>query len=316
MPAIQQHLQKRGQNLETWSANRDLGFSRLHAQNAPRIGEFQRNRDTMWEQLSGRSGDRVRMAREKGADWQNYRRDLWRFRYGRADEIRDRLRDGFDDLFTYDWWQRRHGRNFLLADYSPWWWWNSCAWNTLAGFSDFGWNAPIYYDYGANVVVDDDVYLDGQDWGSSPAYAEQAIQLANPQVAVEEPAPLQSSGQPGDWQPFGVFALTQEEKGDAIMFFQLAINKDGLISGAYTNILTGDSAAVTGAIDRATQKAAWHVGDKTNTVYEVGVANLTQDVAPVLIHFDTKATQTWLLVRLPSPDLPIAPTPVILPPQQ
>ncbi len=59
-----------------------------------------------------------------------------------------------------------------------------------------------------------------------------------------------------------------------------------------------------------------HVGDKTDTVYEAGVANLTQDMAPLLIHFGTQTTQTWLLVRLDSPDLPIAPVSTgVVPPQ-
>ena len=314
MPAIQQHLQKRGQNLQTWSASRDQGFNQLHQQNAPRIAQFQQNRETLWNQLRGNPADHIRMAREQGADWQNYRRNLWQFRSDRADEIRDRIRDGYDDLFTYDWWQRHHGRNFALGNYSPWWWWNPCPWNTAVGFGNFGWTTPIYYDYDANVVVDGaDVYVDGQDWGPSANYAQQAIQLANPPVAVEEPAPVASGNQSDEWQPFGVFALTQEEKGDAIMFFQLAMNKEGLISGAFTNTLTDDSETVTGSIDRTTQRAAWHVGDKTNTVYEAGVANLTLDVAPVLIHFDTQTTQTWLLVRMPSPDLPTAPTSVNVP---
>ena len=58
------------------------------------------------------------------------------------------------------------------------------------------------------------------------------------------------------------------------------------------------------------ERAAWHVGDKTNTVYETGVANLTREVTPVLVHFDTQMTQTWLLVHLPSPELPAAPVAV------
>ncbi len=94
------------------------------------------------------------------------------------------------------------------------------------------------------------------------------------------------------------------------MFLQLAMNKDGLISGAFTNTVAGDTETVIGSIDKRTQKAAWHVGAKTDTVFEAGVANLTQDVAPVLIHFDTQSTQTWLLVRLQSPDLPAGPAAV------
>jgi hypothetical protein len=139
------------------------------------------------------------------------------------------------------------------------------------------------------------------------------MELANPPAPAEEPVPSQAADQVSDWQTFGVFALTQEESGSAIMFLELAMNKDGRISGALTNILTDDAEMVRGSIDRATQKAAWHVGDKTNTVYETGVANLTLDVAPVLIHFGPQTTQTWLLVRMSSPDqstMPTAPAPV------
>lgn len=312
MPAVRQHLLNHGQNLQTWSANRDLTFNQFHQQNAARFEDFQRNRNVLWNQLQSYGGDLVRMARERGVDWQNYRRDLWRFRGDRANEIRDRVRNGCDDLFTFDWWCRQRGRNFLLGSHSPWWWWNPCSWNRASAFCGYGWGAPIYYDYGANVLVGDSVYVDGEDAGPSTAYAQQAMELANPPAPAEEPVPPQAEEQVSDWQTFGVFALTQEESGSAIMFLELAMNKDGRISGALTNILTDDAEMVRGSIDRATQKAAWHVGDKTNTVYETGVANLTLDVAPVLIHLGPQTTQTWLLVRMSSPDqstMPAAPAP-------
>jgi hypothetical protein len=309
MPAVRQHLLNRGQNFQTWSTNRDLAFDQIHQQNAAQIEDFQHNRTSQWNQIQGHGADLVRMARERGQDFQNYRRDLWHFRRDRANEVRDRVRNGCDDLFTFDWWCRQHGRHFLLAGHSPWWWWNSCPWNTAAAFCGYGWGVPLYYDYGANVLVGDNVYVDGEDAGPSAAYAQEAMDLANPPGPPEEPVPPQAGDQAPQWQTFGVFALTQEESGSAIMFLELAMNKDGRISGALTNILTDDAEMVRGAIDPATQKAAWHVGDKTNTVYETGVANLTLDVAPVLIHFGPQRTQTWLLVRMSSPDQSTTPAP-------
>jgi hypothetical protein len=312
MPAVQQHLQKNGQTLQAWSAGREQLFTHWHQQNAARIAEFERNRVNLWKQVRGQNRDLVRMAREHGADWDTYRQELWRFRSGRADQIRDRIRDGCDDLFTFDWWRRHHHRgfDFVLGNSSPWWWWNPCPWNRLVLFGGYGWNAPIYYDYGANVIVDGDVYFDGEDNGSSADYAQQAIQLANPSVDAGGPTPPQDGVQSAEWQPFGVFAFTPEAGGDATMFFELAVNKTGLIGGAFTNILTDESEPVTGAIDPATQRAAWHVGDKTDTVYESSAANLTLDVAPILVHFGTQSAQTWLLTRLPSPDMPAAPVSV------
>ena len=40
----------------------------------------------------------------------------------------------------------------------------------------------------------------------------------------------------------GVWALAQEEKGDAYMFFQISIDKDGVVTGAYQNVLSGEKA--------------------------------------------------------------------------
>lgn len=316
MPAIRQRLLDQGQSLQTWSANRQLAFDQFHHQNATRMGDFQRDRNDRWSQIQSHGGDLVRMARERGADWQNFRRDLWNFRVDRSNEIRDGVRHGCDGLFTFDWWCQQRGRNFLLGSHSPWWWWNHCSWNTAAAFCGYGWGAPIYYDYGANVLVGDDVYVDGQDSGPSTAYAQQATELANPPAAEEQPVPPQADEQTPEWQTFGVFALTQEESGSAILFLELAMNKDGRISGALTNVLTNDAEMVRGSIDRATQKAAWHVGDKTNTVYETGVANLTLDVAPVLIHLGPQVTQTWLLVRMSSPDQSTMPSTPAAAPQR
>ena len=40
------------------------------------------------------------------------------------------------------------------------------------------------------------------------------------------------------------------------------------------------------------------MGDKSQTVVETGLYNLTKDEAPALLHFGTEKTQQWLLVRL------------------
>ncbi len=317
MPAVQKHLESRGLNFDSWSAGRSRTLEQAHAQNTVSQAAFQVERGTRWRQLRENDPKRIGLARSRGADWNNFRRNLWNYRYARADEIRDHIGGAYDHLFTTDWWHGRHGHTYVVAYYSPWWWWTPCDWATLNNFCNFGSDAPVYYDYDANVVTDNgDVYVDGQDWGSSADYSQLVTQLANPQVPVEEPTPPQSEEQAAAWQPLGVFALTQEERGDAVMFFQLSVNHDGLISGAYTNVMTGDSASVTGAVDRATQRAAWHVGDKKDTIFEAGIANLTQEIAPIYVHFDNQATQTWLLVRMASPELPTTASQAFAPTQQ
>lgn len=94
------------------------------------------------------------------------------------------------------------------------------------------------------------------------------------------------------------------------MFLQLSVNKGGVISGAYSNVLTGENEPVAGEIDKSTQKAAFHFGNNKTTIIETGAYDLTQDVASCFVRFGTAPPQTWLLIRLPAPSMPSAPTPI------
>ena len=85
------------------------------------------------------------------------------------------------------------------------------------------------------------------------------------------------------------------------MFFQLSVNREGVITGAFQSTLTNESKQVAGKVDKANQRAAWRIGDNGKTIYETTLANLTQEVSPVVVHFDKTRTQTWLLVRMPAP---------------
>ena len=185
----------------------------------------------------------------------------------------------------------------------PWWWWGTATWNSVASYASMP-PEPEYIDYGMNVVYEGDtVYVDNK-----PVPAEQynGPILESVASAEQPPPPLPPSDpkQPGDWMPLGVFALAQEERGDPVMFFQLSINRDGVISGAFQSTLTGDSRPVAGKVDKVSQRAAWRIDDNSKTIYETSLANLTQDVSPLAIHFNATRTQTWLLVRMPQPAPP------------
>jgi hypothetical protein len=58
-------------------------------------------------------------------------------------------------------------------------------------------------------------------------------------------------------------------------------------------------------LDKATQRLAFTIGESETTILEVGLDNLTKEQAPLWAHFTkTGSSQTWLLVRLESPDPP------------
>ena len=181
--------------------------------------------------------------------------------------------------------------------------WRAAAWTTAAAYWTWapyatvatfcGYPAePIVYDYGSTVVyLDNRVFYNAELVATAEEYAGQALDIA---AAGEAAKPSDKD----EWQSLGVFAMVQGEEKDANNIFQLAINKDGVLRGNYYNALTDTTVPISGSVDKRTQRAAWTVGDKKETVYETGFANLSQAETQMLVHFGKERTQQWTLVRL------------------
>ena len=173
------------------------------------------------------------------------------------------------------------------------------TWAALTGW--FGWGSgstETSYAYGDNVF-----YHEGQVYyGEQPVATEE--DYANQAAAIAASAPQDLKPQGSEWLPLGVFAATQDREasgGPPTLFMQLAVNKEGVISGTFKNEATGESQMLEGMIDKASQRAAWCVQGKSWPIAETGLSNLTQDTVPVLMHFAAGETQQWLLVRLDEP---------------
>ena len=174
--------------------------------------------------------------------------------------------------------------------------WRACAWGTAATYCGYAEASPIYYDYGNNVTYEDNsVYINGDNAGTSQQYYDQAASLASTGAAAEAPSD-------GDWLPLGVFALTKPDQAKSDVSIQLAVNKQGVIRGNYTDNATNKNQVVQGSVDKKTQRVAFTVGDNTTNVIETGLYNLTKDEAPCLLHFGSDRTEQWLLVRLQNPE--------------
>ena len=61
---------------------------------------------------------------------------------------------------------------------------------------------------------------------------------------------------------------------------QLAISKQGVISGTLKNTLTGKVQPLEGMADKKSQRVAWGVTGQERPIMETGLSNLTQDTAP------------------------------------
>jgi hypothetical protein len=172
----------------------------------------------------------------------------------------------------------------------------------MTSWFPWGWSEPTYYNYGESVYYDGDtVYYGDQPVASSDEYAQQAQTLAT--SATEPPADT-------EWLSLGVFALTQDGESSGpppTIFLQLAVSKDGVIAGTITNTEKETETEaekvqpIIGMVDKESQRAAWGIEGKDSPIMETGIANLTKDEAPALLHFADGQTQQWLLVRLEEP---------------
>ncbi len=142
----------------------------------------------------------------------------------------------------------------------------------------------------------DTVYYGDEALCSAEEYAAQAQQIA---TAAPEP------DEQAEWMSLGVFALTQdatdEAAPDPTLFLQLAVNKQGIIAGTFYDSATDTAKPIEGMVDKKSQRSAWTIVDASWPIMEAGIANLTQDTVPVLVHFEDGRTQQWLLVRLEEP---------------
>jgi hypothetical protein len=289
-------------------ANRQQYWNRWTNDNHAQLQRFQATRNAQWSQI-GHWWNGKNVTQVTHTDpWNTFRNNVSNFRDGRRVEIWNGARWYDDNLFDNRWWASCGWYPTVAVGYwNPWWWWTPCDWGSFSLFLGWGSVAPVYYDCGVNWVDEGDIeYFDGQPIGSESDSAAWAAQQADPPTP---PAPTPPGvDQSADWKSLGVWALTQEQKGDAFMFMQLSVNKGGVISGAYSNVLTDEKEQVVGRIDKATQKAAFRFGANTTTTIETGAYNLTQDVASCFVRFGTAPPETWLLVRLPAPAMPNAPT--------
>lgn len=216
-----------------------------------------------------------------------------------------------DNWFNDRWWHNHYHHiggwhyGWCFNRYPYYYWWSVPTYTGLTNWFGWGsssaWSQPVYYDYGqgGNVYYENNtVYVDGQAVGSSEDFAASAAQLAT----VDPPANEQAA-QEEDWMPLGTFAVsTSEKETEPTRVIQLAVNKEGVVSGTAYNTTTDQAQTILGQVDKETQRVAFRIGESDDVVVETGLYNLTQDEAPVMVHFGPDKVDYWLLVRLESPE--------------
>lgn len=289
---------------ENWNQrvdNRHESWNQRQENRGDRRNDFQQNRDDRWNNLESAREDRQDWRDQNREDWQYHREDMWDYRFDRADEIWDNARDFYDDCFDDHWWGACGWGHIGHYPANPWWWWAPVTWGAITNFFyATSPPPPVYIDYGTTVVYEEDTVYVNNKPVPAEEYTEPVVELAT--TVEQPPAPMPAEeGKPQEWMPLGVFALAQEKQGDPVMFFQISVSRDGKISGGYESTLTGDKKPIAGQVDMKTQNVAWRIGENKTTVLTSTLANLTQDVSTVAVHFGENKVQNWLLVRMPEP---------------
>jgi len=241
--------------------------------------------------------------------------DNWSNKHGHHDWNWYRGRGWRDVPFAYGWWGGR--RNFGYCYYwngwrnDPWYWWGACSAPFLTTWIDFGWNYPCYWDYGYGqdayvTYYNNTVYVDGQRYATELDYYAQVRNLARsvPPLSQNQLAGI-------EWLPLGVFAVSRPGADQTNELMQLAVSKDGILSGTLFNEQTGQARPLQGMVDEATQKAAWTFADSPTDalVVETSLYNLTAPECTALAHLDAVNTEVWQLVQLKQPQPPGGPQP-------
>jgi len=171
--------------------------------------------------------------------------------------------------------------------------WATLGWATCGGYCGCSGDG-CYYDYGGNVTYEDNsVYYGDQPVATAEQYYDQAAQIAD---AGKE-------AQNEEWLPLGVFAVIAEPtqtQTDKVV--QLAVNKDGVIRGNFTDNLTDKVVPVVGSVDKQTQRVAIRPEGNESVVVETGLYNLTNDEVPVLVHLGPDHQELRTLIRLKPPE--------------
>ena len=245
-------------------------------------------------------------------NWQNRNPDRLNYFDRWGNNVRDRWHHHHHDWFGPDWWHgHRHGwcgwHYGYRFNYHGWYyWWNVPTYTNCVNWFTWSapasvWAQPVYYDYGqgGNVVYEDNrVYVNNTPVASADEFAESAALLAT----VPPPA-NEAEAETVEWLPLGTFAVTTDIKEvEPTRVIQLAVSKTGIISGTLYNSTTDQAYTIQGQVDKNTQRVAFRVGESQNIVIETGLYNLTQDEAPVLVHYGKERVENWLFVRLENPD--------------
>ena len=104
----------------------------------------------------------------------------------------------------------------------------------LTGWVGYGWNQPVYYNYGDNVYYEaDQVYYGDQPVATAEEYAEQAAAIVASVPATKPAAEIGCRSACSRSRP-----MASRTTPNPTMYLQLAVSKQGVLSGTLQNVIS------------------------------------------------------------------------------
>jgi hypothetical protein len=164
--------------------------------------------------------------------------------------------------------------------------WRGSSWSDIQALVGVD-GAPQRYDFRPDNRGLIFVYRDG-------ARRERAVDARGAAEQLAHTARVTEAEPPG--LSLGVFAAVPPVDEPVKSLLQLAISKSGTISGCQYDFATDAIQPLRGALDQASQRAAWQI---EGAVMEAGIHNLTEEVSRALLFRNDGWTQAWILMRIP-----------------
>jgi hypothetical protein len=207
-----------------------------------------------------------------------------------ASQIQSNVQGRASDLFTPQWyaqhpnaWQATHPH----AD----------AWAVATAASVAAWVGTAAYGGGSDTIIVDS----GNTTESTESTDESASDEDASEPSFQSVTDALAATDSTQLLPLGVFALAQDGQTEPTTLIQLAVDKQGQISGSYYDLVSDNGTPVAGQLDANTQRAAWSAGENSKNVFAASVDTLTGDSGPVTLHMPNGKTQDWNLIRLKQP---------------
>ena len=206
-----------------------------------------------------------------------------------------------DHQYPSYWWNYAYWTDSFPSSY----WWRQPEWDELNRFfSQWNLRPPFYFDYGPGgnfTIRQRTVYVMNRAMASQEDLTRSAAGLASVQL---NGTPTRNQIESIEWLPLGTYVLSTSPNnpvGNSKAVIQLAVTRDGNVSGCFFNLQANQAYPLQGQIDRNTQRVAFMITGAPNAVFETGLYNLTCPNVPTLVHQGLYDTRSCVLVRLDSP---------------